>query len=158
MNEKLLILFVCLSITNVIISTIKSLCTIKCGKGVAAIINAIAYGFNVVMTVYMVSDLPLGVKALAVGLCNLIGVYLVKWVEEKLRKDKLWKVEATILREDFEDLKTKSKELDLTYNFIDIDKYFLINYYCATQKDSAKVKDLLKNYHVKYFVNESKEL
>ena len=42
---NLLLVFIFANIVNVIIQTIKSLCTIKCGKGMAALVNALAYGF-----------------------------------------------------------------------------------------------------------------
>ena len=38
---NLLILFVILNIANVIIQTIKSICTIKCGKTAAALVNSL---------------------------------------------------------------------------------------------------------------------
>ena len=41
---ELLILFIVMNVLNVIIQTVKSICTIKCGKAVAAIVNAAAYG------------------------------------------------------------------------------------------------------------------
>ena len=44
MNTELLITFIILNIVNVIIQTVKSIATIKCGKGCAAAVNAIAYG------------------------------------------------------------------------------------------------------------------
>ena len=59
MNTKLLILFIALNIVNVIIQTVKSLATVKCGKTVAAIVNAVAYGLYTVVVVYTVCDLPL---------------------------------------------------------------------------------------------------
>ena len=40
---KLLIIFIVLNIFNVILQTVKSICTVKCGKTVAAIVNAVAY-------------------------------------------------------------------------------------------------------------------
>ena len=43
MEIKLLILFITMNILNVIIQTIKSIATIKSGKIVAALVNAIAY-------------------------------------------------------------------------------------------------------------------
>ena len=97
MDWTLLLIFIGLNIANVIIQTIKSIATVKCGKGVAALVNAVAYGLYTIVTVYLMCELSLGLKALVVALCNLIGVYLVKWAEEKARKDKLWKVEATVL-------------------------------------------------------------
>ena len=44
MDTKLLIIFIVLNIFNVIIQTVKSIATVKCGKGAAALINAVAYG------------------------------------------------------------------------------------------------------------------
>ena len=59
MNTELLIIFIVLNIVNVIIQTVKSLATVKCGKTVAAIVNAVAYGLYTVVVVYTVCDLPL---------------------------------------------------------------------------------------------------
>ena len=41
---NLLLVFIILNIINVVLQTVKSLATVKCGKGVAAIVNALAYG------------------------------------------------------------------------------------------------------------------
>ena len=106
----------------------------------------------------MVCDLPLWFKIAVVAIANLIGVYLVKYFEEKNRKDKLWKVEATINKEDFEKINGTAKSLDLSYNYVDIEKYYLFNFYCPTQKESEMVKGLLNSVNAKYFVNESKSL
>ena len=158
MNKELLIIFIVLNIVNVIIQTVKSIATIKCGKGMASVVNAIAYGLYTVVVVYTVCDLPLWLKVVVVGLCNLVGVFCVKWGEEKARKDKLWKVEATVKPCEFEAIKTYCEVADLPFSYIDIDKYILFNFYCATQKESAIVKDLLDKHNAKYFVSESKTL
>ena len=83
MNKELLIVFIVLNIVNVVIQTVKSLATVKCGKTVAAIVNAVAYGLYTVVVVYTVCDLPLWLKVVVVGVANLIGVYVVKYFEEK---------------------------------------------------------------------------
>lgn len=159
MDTKLLIVFVVLNIANVIIQTVKSIATVKCGKGVAAIVNAVAYGLYTIVTVYLLCELPLMWKAGIVALCNLVGVYVVKWFEEKARKDKLWKVEATIpATADIRSLLGLLTDAKIPHNYIDIDKYVLLNCYCATQKQSATVRDILATYNAKYFVNESKTL
>lgn len=158
MNKELLIIFIALNIVNVIIQTVKSIATIKCGKGMASVVNAIAYGLYTVVVVYTVCDLPLWLKVVVVGACNLVGVFCVKWGEEKARKDKLWKVEATVKPCEFEAIKTYCEVADLPFSYIDIDKYILFNFYCATQKESAIVKDLLDKHNAKYFVSESKTL
>ena len=157
MNKELLIIFIVLNIFNVIIQTVKSIATVKCGKGVAALVNAIAYGLYTVVTVYLMCELPLGWKAGIVALCNLIGVYVVKWAEEKARKDKLWKVEATVPHEWTDAVHFDLR--DIPHNYVkNVGKYTLFNFYCATQKESAKVRDILAQYEVKYFVSESKSL
>lgn len=156
---NVLILFSLLTVVNVIFSTIKSIVTIKSGKTVASLISAGYYGYYNVVLIYTVADFPLWQKVVVTFLANLIGVWLVKWGEEKARKDKLWKVEATINKaENWEELISKLKNYKIPCNYIDIDKYILINCYCATQNQSTAVKDLLNVYHVKYFVSETKNL
>lgn len=154
---KLLIIFIIANIINVVIQTVKSICTIKCGKWSAAIINALAYGFYTYIVILMSADLPLLAKCVIIGLCNLVGVYVVKAIEEKMQKDKLWKVECTLPSKytqavDF-DLK------DVPHNYIEgIGKYTIFNFYCSTQAQSRKVKDIINQYDAKYFVSETKIL
>lgn len=159
MDMKLLLIFIALNIANVIIQTVKSLATVKCGKGVAALVNAVAYGLYTVVTVYMLCELSLGVKALVVALCNLVGVFVVKWVEEKSRKDKLWKLEATVLRGYTQALRSELDRADISHNYLEnVGKYTLFNIFMPTQKESQRVKDILAKYNAKYFVSESKTL
>ena len=121
--SDLLILFIALNIFNVIIQTIKNIATISCSKFPAALLNSFAYGFHTIVTIYMLCDLPLYLKALVVALCNLVGVYFVKWGEEKARKDKLWKVEATIPHRYSEALIKLAEEQEMSFNYVDIKKY-----------------------------------
>lgn len=88
----LLITFIILNIANVIIQTVKSIATIKCGKTAAALVNAFAYGLYTIVIVYTNADINLWVKVAVVAVANLIGVYVVKYFEEKKRKDQLWKI------------------------------------------------------------------
>ena len=156
---KLLIIFIVLNIANVIIQTVKSIATIKCGKAVAALVNAIAYGLYTVVTVYMMCELNLGLKALIVALCNLVGVFVVKLIEEKTRKDRLWKVEATVLRGYTQSLRSELDRADIPHNYLEnVGKYTLFNIFCATQAQSAKAKEIMAKYEAKYFVTESKIL
>lgn len=159
---ELLIIFIVLNILNVIIQTVNSIATVKCGKVAAAVVNALAYGLYTIVTVYMMCELDLWLKAGIVALCNLVGVYVVKLIEEKARKDKVWKVECTIPANQVERLKFILHQYadDIPYNYIDIQKYYIFNFYCATQTQSTTVKTLLEqcNFEVKYFVSESKTL
>ena len=156
---KLLIVFVVFNALNVIIQTIKSIATIKCGKWLAAIINAVAYGLYTYIVVLTVCDLPLWQKMVVVALCNFIGVLVVKWAEEKMRKDKLWKVEATVLRGWTQQLHQDLDRADIPHNYLEnVGKYTLFNLYCSTQKQSQKAKEIMAKYEAKYFVSETKNL
>ena len=159
MEMKLLILFVVMNIVNVVIQTVKSIATIKCGKTAAAIVNAVAYGLYTYIVVLTMCDLPLLAKCLIVAGANFVGVFVVKFFEEKARKDKLWKVEATVHQCYRDDLHYSLKNVDLPHNFIDnVGLYTVFNIYCATQEESIMAKNLLDRYKAKYFVSESKTL
>lgn len=156
---KLLVIFIVLNIANVIIQTVKSLVTVKAGKGMASIVNAIAYGLYTIVTVYLMCDLDLWLKALIVALCNLVGVFIVKLIEEKTRRDKLWKIETTVLNGYKKDICTLLVKADIPFNYIEgVGKYTVFNIFCATQTQSSAVREILKKYKVKYFVSESKSL
>lgn len=151
---NLLVIFVLLSIVNVIFSTIKSIVTIKGGAFTASLISALYYGYYNVVLIYTVADFPLWQKVLITFLCNLVGVFIVKWGEAKARKDKLWRVEATVPRKYLEAVHMDLK--DIPHSYIDIEKYAIFNIYCATQTESAEVKKIINQYDAKYFVAESR--
>lgn len=155
-----LAVFVILNVLNVVIQTVKSIATIKCGAWSAAGINALAYGLYTVVVVYMNADgLGLLWKAIIIGLANLFGVYVVKVIEERSRKDKLWKVEATVYRGWTTQLHQALMHADVPHNYLEnVGKYTLFNVYCETQADSVKAKEILDKYKAKYFVSESKSL
>ena len=121
MEMKLLILFIVMNIVNVVIQTIKSIATIKCGKTAAALVNALAYGLYTYIIVLTNCDLPMLAKCLIVASANFVGVWVVKYFEEKARKDKLWKVEATFRKsEKCEIALFQLIEYGITVNYIDV--------------------------------------
>lgn len=153
-----ILLFALCTAVNVILSTIKSILTVKGGKVSASFINAITYGFYSYVIVLTSADgMPIWLKMAITAICNFVGVYFVKWIEEKARKDRLWKVELTVPTK-----YTNTIDFDLhdvPHSYIELsDKHTLFNFYCATQKESAKVKAIANQYEAKYFVAESKNL
>lgn len=158
MNIELLITFIILSIINVIFSTVRSIVTIKGNKVTASFISGGYFAFYNIMLLYTVADFPMWQKCVITFVCNVIGVFIVKFIEEKSRKDKLWKVEVTIPRAEASRLINYLENSELSYNYVDINKYYLFNFYCPTQRQSAEVKKLLDNFDAKYFVSESKTL
>ena len=154
-----ILIFIGLSIFNVVFATIRSIVTIKGNKTIAAVISGGYYAFYNIMLIYTVADFPMWQKCLITFVCNVIGVWVVKWGEEKAQKDRLWKVEATVPAEHTKDLHCKLTAEEIPNNYIvGVGKYSVFNCYCATQKDSAKVKTILNQYNAKYFVSESKTL
>ena len=156
MDTKLLIIFITLNVVNVIIQTVKSIATIKCGKVMAALVNAIAYGLYTVVVVYTVCDLPLWLKVVVVGVANLIGVYVVKWGEEKARKDKVWLVKTTIPTENAEQAKHFLEQAEISFTYYDLQKYFVFDTFCDTQEETTKVLQICKTCGGKAFATENK--
>lgn len=152
--------FIVLNVINVIIQTVKSIVTINGSKMSAAVINAITYAIYTVVVVFMTAE-GLGIvwKAVIIGIANFGGVYVVKLFEEKSRKDKLWKVEATVSPANVGNIQEELDKLGISHNcFRTSGEHRVFNIFCPTQKDSANVKTILNKYNAKYFVSESKTL
>ena len=127
-----ILLFALCTAVNVILSTIKSILTVNGGKVSASLINAITYGFYFYVIVLTSADgMPIWLKMAITAVCNFVGVYFVKWIEEKARKDRLWKVELTVPTK-----YTNTIDFDLhdvPHSYIELsDKHTLFNFYCAT--------------------------
>lgn len=152
---KLIIIFIVLSIINVVFSTIRSIVTIKGGKTTASLISGGYFAFYNIMLLYTVADFPMWQKCVITFVCNVIGVWIVKWCEEKARKDKLWKIEATFNIEDLEEI---DKSTSISHSYIEVGRHVIFNFYAENQRQSAIVKDIIKKYNGKYFVSESKVL
>lgn len=148
---NLLILFIVLNIANVILQTAKSICTVKCGKLVAAIANAIAYGLYTVVIVYTVCNLPLWEKILVVAVANFIGVYVVKMVEQKLEKEKLWKVELAVpvASHDAQDIHHTLELREIPNNWITLGSWNIFNCYCMTKHQTEICQSIAKDLHGK---------
>lgn len=151
---NLLILFIILNIVNVIVQTIKSLVTVKGNKYTAAIINALAYGFYTIVVVYMLCDLPLFTKAFVVALCNLVGVFIVKLIEEKSRRCKLWKIEMTIPTQHTSVVDHELIAIPHSYQILS-PKHCIFTFYCASEEETDRVKQVVDKYKAKYFVTEN---
>lgn len=156
MEVKLYIIFIVLNVVNVVIQTIKSIATVKCDKVVAAIINAVAYGLYTIVTVYMLCELPLTWKAFIVAMCNLVGVYVVKYFEEKGRKDKIWLVKITIPTEFAETAKSLLEKENISFTYYNLNKYYVFDNFCENQKETETVIQICKTCKGKAFATENK--
>lgn len=105
---KMIILFTALTITNTIIQTVKSLCTVRCSTFISACVNALAYGLYVYVIFFTTSEgMSLWAKAGITAIANFFGVYAANIIFEKLfSKTVRWKIEVSIpndLNKQFED-------------------------------------------------------
>ena len=154
-----LLIFFILNLVMVILSTIRSVLTIKAGRMTATIINAISCGFYVLIIKQMTGFSTLIVVVVTV-ISNIIGVYFSLWLLDKTKKDKLWVVNIPMNQEDsfnFCNL-LKSHEIGFTLTYIVGFKNYNVNVavYCYSQKESGIVADILSHYDCKYHILQSK--
>lgn len=152
----MLVTFITLSIVNVIGSTIRSLTTINSGKTVASLVSGLYFAFYNIVLVATVAEFPMWQKCLITFVCNVLGVYVVKFVEEKMRKDKLWKIEVTCRKINKENVISSLEKVGIPYNYQNVGNHVAFNIFCETQKESTIVSQIIKENNCKYFVNESK--
>ena len=157
---KFFILFLCATALNVILSTMRSLITIKGTKFSAAAINAICYGFYTYIIVLTSGDgLSTLTKMLITAGCNFVCVYLVKWIDEKRTPEKMWKVEMAIPDTCDTPSATIKNQLDLfgiSSNCMKINHWMIFNCYCDKCIQTDAVRDLAKKYNGKISAYESK--
>jgi uncharacterized protein YebE (UPF0316 family) len=157
---KIIIIFALATLINVLLGTIRSITTIKSNKWIAGLVNALSYGFYTWLVVLTVADFNLWVKVGITALANFIGVWLIKLVEEKARKDKMWKVEMAIplelSNEVIEKLKGTGNWIPFNYHYLG--NWCIFNCYCDTQDQTKFAKNLAKEFNGKISAYESKSL
>lgn len=148
--------FVCFNVLNVIMQTLKTLVTVRSNKYVAAVVNAATYGlYTYIVYITATDDIDLWFKILSVALANLVGVFIVKWIEERKRKDKLRKVEATVPYEKYESVNRGLAHASLPHNYILLEKkYAIFNIYCSTKDQAHTAREILDAHAAKYFISE----
>lgn len=159
--REILIIFTALTIINVVLSTAKSIITIKCGKWAAAFMNAFTYAIYTYLLFFTADDtLTLSQKAIITFVCNFIGVLAVKWGEEKATKDKLWVFLATAKTDLAElhkvDEMLKQAGIKLLYNEVVKDELYSLQIFSNTQKESKMIESVLENFNIQYCAVETK--
>ena len=149
-----IIIFTVCSLVNVILSTMKTILTVRSTKVVASVINAVTYGFYAIV-VKQLASLDLTVTVIVTIATNLIGVYLSMWLMDKMKKDCLWKISITTKDKS---IVKKIENFDIEYTLSPIqykkETYYSIEIFSKNQKDSTIIKNILNEYKVKYNVTE----
>ena len=156
---KIILIFAVATIVNVVLSTMRSLMTINSGKWGAALMNAICYGFYTWVVVLTVSDFDLWLKITITAVANFVGVWIVKYIEQKSRKDKLWKIEMAIPKgTNLAVLKNRIEWCGVPCNYIEVGKWVMFNCYCETQEQTKAMIAIAKEFNGKISAYESKNV
>lgn len=147
--------FVILNFLNVLINTARSLTTIKGGKWVASIMNAVCYGYyTIIIVITATYEMPLLMKCIAVAVVNFVGVFTIKFCEEKFTKDKRWIIMATAKVSDnaIKDVAEKLTDLNirLLYSTVIEDRLYSLQIFSRNSKETTMIKAILDNYDIKY--------
>lgn len=156
-----IILFVILQLINVVLSTCKSIITVKGTVHQSACINALSYGLYTVIVVFMAGEftgnywVDLAIKVVSTVITNLIGVHISAWILNKFRKDRLWKIEVTICGK-WQPFQEILEINNISYNYIKLkDNEVIFNIYSKNQSESLIIKTAMKNCNAKYIITES---
>lgn len=146
---KIIVIFTILQPVNVILSTIRSILTIKSGRIVASISSAVYFGFYTIIVIYTAADnMPLWVKILITTLTNLVGTYIAKLILDKSKKEKLWDITATVKTRRLEDTCNELNRHSLLHTKIEMNnpEYWLIHTYAKGKEESRLIRNIFKKY------------
>lgn len=149
--------FIAITIINVVASTIKSIITVKGNPLTASLTNAFYYSIYVYVMIFTVEGgLPTWAKALITFGCNFIGVFLVKYVESKREKTKLWLCKMTVPAEAGEFVKKRLKDKDISNTYYEFPQFTVFDCFCASREETQAVVQLCKAFDGKMFASENK--
>ena len=151
------IIFTILQLINVILSTIRSILTIKGNRIVASVSSAIYFGFYTVIVIYTAADnMALWLKILITTITTLVGTYVAKLILDKFKKERLWDITATVKDRVVEQVceELNSKSLLHTKIKMNNPKYWLIHTYAKGKEESREIKKIFEKYDGYVIVHE----
>lgn len=154
---NVIVLFTILQLVNVILSTIRSVLTVKSGKIVASVASAIYFGFYTIIVIYTAADnMDLWIKILISAATNLVGTYIGKLILDKSKKERLWDITATVKARYLKELCDELNKESLLHTRIEMNnpKYYLIHTYAKGKEESRKIRDILAKYDAYVIVHE----
>lgn len=145
---------------NVVLGTLRSILTIKASRQVSAIVNAISFGFYMVVLkqlegVDMISSVVVTV------VMNYVGVLFAVWVLARFKKDVMWVISVRTSHENAQSIIKRLIENHIGYSTQYISQSgahekqdaCAIEIYSQTQAQSTVVRGILNYYDdIIYFV------
>lgn len=148
-------IFISIQMLNVIISTIKSILTVNGSKFTAAAVNAVSYTFANVVT-KLLTQQPFEIIILTTLFTNMIGVYIAKWGMEKMQKERLWTVMATLRGHNRESVESSLQKRSIQYTLLPAENdRWLANIFCYSKAESAMVREILQKQTIKHTIVEN---
>ena len=145
MLKMITVFFVC-SLINVMLSTVKTILTVRSTKAVATIINALTYGFYAIV-VKQLATFSLPVTVTITILTNIVGVYLSMFILEKFEKDKTWMVTITVPIEYLDTLQHRIRKNKIGCNWTQLsENKGKIEVFTDSKAESHKLREILKDY------------
>ena len=151
----LLLAFFISQLVNVILSTIKSVLTVKGTRMSATLINTISYTINAAVISQIGNVDNIYIVCIFTAITNFVGVWFSLWLLEKFRKERLWRISATVKKENFEDLIKELHDLEIdfiTYN-TSWEKRTPLDVFSKSREESSLIRTVFEKYDVKYTIS-----
>lgn len=149
-----IIIFFILNFINVILGTLRSVLTVKASPIIATIVNVISYTFYSGI-VKLTSGQPMVIVLATTALTNLVGVYIAKILLNKFRKDKLWRITATVRKENALKFYNCLTDKDVSFGFSIRGKWVTFECYSETKEQTNIIQNICKKYNAKIFISEN---
>lgn len=153
-----IIIFIVLQFINVVVSTLRSILTVKASKATAAVISAVSYTFYNGI-VKLITGQELWLVLIVTFVTNIIGVWLAEWIFEKTRKDKLWIINTTYKGDKMTALAICDAlhclNIGSVMNETISNNLYTIQIYSYNQKESDLIMGIIHNYDMKYCIIET---
>lgn len=149
---NVIIIFCVCSLVNVILSTLKTLIMVNAGEKMSILINAVCYGFYT-LVVKQLGSVDYVTAVVVTIIANIVGVWISYRIMNLFKKDKVWRITATLKsKEEFNQCVENLKKYNIGFSYVEQTK--AIDIYSYNQKESQIIKNILKNYNHKYFIQE----
>jgi len=152
---KIILLYLLVQMINVVTSTLKSVILVKGTKKAAIAINTFHYVINALVVALIgnvIANIP--IVLIITAITNFIGVWWGLTLIDKLKKDRLWRISATVKSADWESLKNDLKNHNIKFIKFetDWDKIDLIDVFSHSREESSQISEIFSHYKVKYTI------
>lgn len=156
-----IIFFLIVQLINVVFNTLKTIITSRAKKIPAAIINGLTFGFYTLVVALTADMSNLWVNIIITVIANLIGVYFSIAVLDKMRKDRLWEITATVQGyEEGVNVAERLSKAEISFNMQCTQKQdeHVYHIYSKNQQESMIIKQILVDNSAKYIVHEENKI